>query len=112
MRKPWQWVRLRRVPVPHILANENNRGIWEQHMDYALDRSEQQVRDAIIATDKVPAALVELAEPKSNIPADLAFPTFRAAKELKLSPPQLAQELAARVRFADDALIGSVAAAG
>jgi arginyl-tRNA synthetase len=86
--------------------------MWEQHMDYALDRSEQQVRDAIIATAKVPAALVELAEPKSNIPADLAFPAFRAAKELKLSPPQLAQDLAASVRFADDALIGSVAAAG
>ena len=64
-------------------------------MDYALDRSEQQVRDAIIATDKVPAALIELTEPKPNIPADLALPTFRAAKELKLPPPQLAQELAA-----------------
>ena len=81
-------------------------------MDYALDRSEQQVRDAIIATGKVPAALIELTEPKPNIPADLAFPTFRAAKELKLPPPQLAQELAAAVRFADDALIGAVAAAG
>ncbi len=81
-------------------------------MDYALDRSEQQVRDALIATDKVAPALIELAEPKPNIPADLAFPTFRAAKELKLPPPQLAQELAAAVRFADDALIGSVAAAG
>jgi arginyl-tRNA synthetase len=86
--------------------------MWEQQMDYALDRSEQQVRDAIIATGQVPAALVELAEPKPNIPADLAFPTFRAAKELKLSPPQLAQGLAAAVRFADDALIGAVAAAG
>jgi arginyl-tRNA synthetase len=81
-------------------------------MDYALDRAEQQVRDAIIATGKVPAALVELDEPKPNIPADLAFPTFRAAKELKLPPPQLAQELADTVRFADDALIGAVAVAG
>lgn len=81
-------------------------------MDYALDRFEQQVRDAIIATNKVPAALIELTEPKPNIPADLALPMFRAAKELKLSPPQLAQELAAEVRFADDALIGAVAAAG
>src|SRR6266545_1692838 len=81
-------------------------------MDYALDRSEQQVRDAIIATAKVPAALIELTEPKPNILADLAFPTFRAAKELKLPAPQLAQELAAAVRFADDTLIGAVAAAG
>src|SRR3954467_9408006 len=86
--------------------------MWEQHMDYALDRSDQQVRDAIIATDKVPAALVELTEPKPNIPAHLALPTFRAAKELKLPPPQLAQELAASVRFADDALVGGVTVAG
>jgi arginyl-tRNA synthetase len=84
----------------------------EQQMDYALDRFEQQVRDAILATAKVPAALIELTEPKPNIPADLAFPTFRAAKELKASPPQLAQELAADIRPSDDALIGSVAAAG
>jgi arginyl-tRNA synthetase len=64
--------------------------MWEQQMDYALDRFEQQVRDAIIATGKVPAALIELTEPKPNIPADLALPMFRAAKELKLpaqSPP-------------------------
>ena len=33
-------------------------------MDYALDRSEQQVRDAIIATGQVPTALIELTEPK------------------------------------------------
>src|SRR6266540_467529 len=86
--------------------------MWEQHMDYALDRFEQQVRDAISATGQVPAALIELTEPKPNIPADLALPVFRAAKELKLSPPQLAQELAASVRFVDDTLIGAVAAAG
>lgn len=81
-------------------------------MDYALDRFEQQVRDAIIATGKVPAVLVELTAPKPNIPADLAFPAFRAAKELKLPPQQLAQELAEAVQFADDSLVGGVAAAG
>jgi len=81
-------------------------------MNYALDRFEQQVRDAIIATGKVPAGLVELTAPKPNIPADLAFPAFRAAKELKLPPQQLAQEVAEAVRFADDSLIGGVAAAG
>ncbi|MEO7913497.1 MAG: arginine--tRNA ligase [Roseiflexaceae bacterium] len=81
-------------------------------MDYALDRFEQQVRDAIIATGKVPAALIDLTEPKPNIPADLALPVFRAAKELKLAPPQLAQELAESVRLSDDMLIGAVAAAG
>jgi arginyl-tRNA synthetase len=81
-------------------------------MDYALDRAEQQACDSIIATKKVPAALVELDEPKPNIPADLAFPAFRAAKELKVPAPQLAQELAAELRFGEDALIGAVAAAG
>ena len=81
-------------------------------MDYALDRFEQQVREAIIATEKVPAALIELAAPKPNIPADLAFPSLSRGKGAGLPPPQLAQELAAAVRFADDSLIGGVAAAG
>ncbi|MFL5803063.1 MAG: arginine--tRNA ligase, partial [Roseiflexaceae bacterium] len=81
-------------------------------MDYALDRFEQQVRAAITATGKVPAALIELAAPKPNIPADLAFPAFRAAKELGLAPPKLAQELAEALHFESDSLIGGVAAAG
>jgi len=81
-------------------------------MDYALDRFEQQVRDAIAATGKVPAAQSEVAQPKPNIPADLAFPTFRAAKELGVPPPRLAQELAEAVRFGPDSLAGGVAAAG
>src|SRR5262249_5019849 len=84
----------------------------EHQMNYALDRFEQQVREAIIATGKVPAELVELTTPKPNIPADLAFPTFRAAKELKLSPPQLAQELAAAIHVTEDSLIGGIAATG
>jgi arginyl-tRNA synthetase len=84
----------------------------EQHMNYALDRFEQQVRDAIIATGKLPPLLVDLTSPKPNIPADLAFPTFRAAKELRVPPQQLAQELAGAVTFGDDALVGGVAAAG
>ncbi len=81
-------------------------------MDYALDRFERQVRDAIVATGKVPAALVELTAPKPNIPADLAFPTFRAAKELRVAPPQLAQDLAASVKLEPGALVDGVAAAG
>jgi arginyl-tRNA synthetase len=81
-------------------------------MDYALDRFEQQVRRAIVATGKVRPELIELAQPKPNIPADLAFPTFRAAKELGIAPPQLAQELAAAVHFDPGTLVGGVAAAG
>jgi arginyl-tRNA synthetase len=81
-------------------------------MNYALDRFEQQVRAAIAATGKVPEWLVEVTAPKPNIPADLAFPAFKAAKELRVAPPQLAQDLAAAIRLPADSLIASVAAAG
>src|SRR5262245_37590734 len=81
-------------------------------MDYALDRFEQQVRQAIAATGKVRPELIELAQPKPNIPADLAFPAFRAAKELGIAPPQLAQELATAMHFGSDGLVGSVVATG
>lgn len=81
-------------------------------MDYARDRFEKQVRDAIAATGKVPEPLIDLTAPKPNIPADLAFPAFKAAKELRVPPPQLAQELAAAIEAPADALIGGVAAAG
>jgi arginyl-tRNA synthetase len=81
-------------------------------MDYALDRFEQQVRAAIAATGKVPESLIEVTAPKPNIPADLAFPAFKAAKELRVAPPQLAQELAAAIQLPTDTLIESVAAAG
>jgi arginyl-tRNA synthetase len=81
-------------------------------MDYALDRFEQQARAAIAATGKVPEPLIELAAPKPNIPADLAFPAFKAAKELRTAPPQLAQELAEAIQLPADTLIARAAAAG
>jgi arginyl-tRNA synthetase len=81
-------------------------------MDYTLDRFEQQVRQAIAATGKVRPELIELAQPKSNIPADLAFPAFRAAKEQGIAPPQLAQQLAATIQTGPDTLVSGVAAAG
>jgi arginyl-tRNA synthetase len=81
-------------------------------MDYALDRFEQQVHAAIAATGSVPAELIELTQPKPNIPADLAFPAFRAAKALGVAPPQLAQQLAAALQFAPDSLVERAAATG
>lgn len=81
-------------------------------MEYALDRFEREIHAAISSTGQVPEPFIELATPKPNIPADLAFPVFRVAKEQGTAPPQLAQELAATVRFGSDSLIGRIASAG
>jgi arginyl-tRNA synthetase len=72
----------------------------------------QAARVAIVATGKVPAGLIELVAPKPNIPADLAFPTFRAAKALGVAPSQLAQELASALHFGPQSLVGEATAAG
>ena len=81
-------------------------------MEYALDRFEGEIRAALRDGAGVPAASVELVTPKPTIPADLAFPTFRLARERGVPPSQLAQELAATLRFGPDSLVGTVAAAG
>jgi arginyl-tRNA synthetase len=81
-------------------------------MDYVQERFTAEVKAAIAATGLVPPALIELTTPKSNIPADLAFPAHRAAKERGLAPPQLAAELATAIQPGEGSLIGSVAAAG
>ncbi|MFP4437796.1 MAG: arginine--tRNA ligase [Chloroflexaceae bacterium] len=81
-------------------------------MEYALDRFVAAIQAALSATDQVPAALIDLQTPKPNIPADMAFPTFRVAKELGVAPPKLAQDLAAALQFAPDALVGTVETAG
>lgn len=81
-------------------------------MEYALDRFTAEVKAAIGATGKVPPDLIDVQTPKANVPADLAFPAFRAARELKVAPPQLAQELAAALRFVPDSLVGEVATVG
>ncbi|NJN67659.1 MAG: arginine--tRNA ligase [Chloroflexaceae bacterium] len=83
-------------------------------MNYALDRFAAEVRSVISASGKVPEALIEVQVPKPSIPADLCFPTFRAAKEVGMDAPRLAQELAAAVSGAvpPDSLIGEVSAVG
>lgn len=81
-------------------------------MDYALERFTQEVKAAIAATGRVDPTLIETTTPKPNIPADLAFPAFRAAKELRLPPQQLAAELAAAISIPAGSLIGKVEAAG
>lgn len=79
-------------------------------MHYAFARFVTEVHTAIAATGKVPVELIETTTPRPNIPADLAFPVFKAAKALGVPPPQLAAELAALI--APDGLIGAVTAAG
>ncbi|NJN17744.1 MAG: arginine--tRNA ligase [Oscillochloris sp.] len=79
-------------------------------MDYPLTQFSAEVTAAIAATGKVDPALIELTTPRANIPADLAFPAFKAAKALGVAPPQLAAELAAAIM--PGGLIGAVEAAG
>ena len=81
-------------------------------MSYALERFTAEVQQAIAATGKIAATLIETTTPKANIPTDLAFPAFKAAKELGLNAPQLAQNLAAAIVLPPESLIGSVTAAG
>jgi arginyl-tRNA synthetase len=81
-------------------------------MDYALDRFAADIRAALTDQAQIPAELVELVSPKPNIPADLAFPTFRLARERGESAPELARGLADMLRFAPDSLVGSATAAG
>jgi hypothetical protein len=52
-------------------------------MKYALDRFEEEVRAAIVATGKLPADQIELTTPKPTIPADLAFSARRRSRALR-----------------------------
>jgi arginyl-tRNA synthetase len=81
-------------------------------MQYTLDRFAAEIREALIATNLLPADAIELAEPKANVPADLALPCFKAAKQTGMAPPQLAQQLANAIQFGPDSLVGGVQAAG
>jgi arginyl-tRNA synthetase len=81
-------------------------------MNYAIDEFQREAREAILATKMASARLVELSSPKSDVPADLAFPTFRLAKELGAPPGQVAGQLLSRLRFGPDSLVGGATVAG
>jgi arginyl-tRNA synthetase len=81
-------------------------------MNYALDQFTAEVNAAIAATGRIPSGMVELQTPKPNVPADLSFPAFRAAKQLGVKPPDLAQQLADTIQLPADSLIGEVVAMG
>ena len=81
-------------------------------MEYAFDRFEQDVRDALERQARVPGNLVEVVTPKPGIPADLAFPTFRLARERGVPAPHLAQDLAATLHFGPTSLVRAATAVG
>src|SRR5919199_670597 len=81
-------------------------------MEYALDRFEDEARAALEATGLVAPELIDLSEPKANVPADLSFPCFRAAKAQGRNPAELAAELAQNVPLGQDSLVGEAHAAG
>jgi arginyl-tRNA synthetase len=81
-------------------------------MEYALDRFVREAHAVVASANLVDEHLIELVTPKPNIPADLAFPTFRAAKEAGIAPPQLAQRIVEKAQVPAGSLIGSVEATG
>ena len=84
----------------------------EGGMEYALDRFVREAHAVVASANLVDKHLIELVTPKPNIPADLAFPTFRAAKEAGIAPPQLAQRIVEKAQVPAGSLIGSVVATG
>ena len=57
-------------------------------MEYTLDRLHRQAREAILATGLANHEHIELVAPKPNIPADVAMPVFKAARDRQVPPPQ------------------------
>ena len=63
-------------------------------MQYTFDRLREQTTEILASTGLVAAQAVTLTEPKPNIPADVAFPTFQAARASDTpNPAQFAQQL-------------------
>jgi arginyl-tRNA synthetase len=81
-------------------------------VEYTLDRLHRQAREAILATGLANHEHIELVAPKPNIPADVAMPVFKAARDRQVPPPQLAQQLAGAVSIPVDSLLAAVVAAG
>ena len=65
-------------------------------MEYALERLRVQCATLLTETGLVAPELIILTDPKPNIPADIAFPTFQAARSAGVNnPAEFAQKLAA-----------------
>lgn len=81
-------------------------------MNYALDRFAAEVRQCIAETGLIHDNEIELQVPKANVPADLCFPAFRAAKQRKQPPPAIASSLVECTQPPANSLIGEITQAG
>ena len=82
-------------------------------MNYALDRLHAECAELLTETGLLGEFVPTLSEPKPNIPADLAFPAFQAARDLGAgNPAAFAARLAEAVQTRPGGLVGRVEAAG
>ena len=81
-------------------------------VEYAIDRFERAVQEALAATGLVPEDALVVERPKAGIAADLTFAAFRVARQRGVPPPQLAAEIATSVRFEPESLAGTMSQAG
>jgi len=80
---------------------------------YVYDRLREEAIALLTATGLVTRAAVTLATPKPNIPADLSFPVFAAAKAAGAqNPNDFSRRIAEEARPVAGSLIGKVEAAG
>ena len=82
-------------------------------MDYTFDRLRAQATQILAGTGLVSEGDVNLVAPKPNIPADLAFPVFAAAKAANAgNPVDFARRIAEAATIPADSLVGRVEPAG
>jgi arginyl-tRNA synthetase len=80
--------------------------------EYALDRFEREIREAVLATGMVEEKEFSLLSPPPEVPADLGMPCFVLARRLRRAPAAIAADLAQQVSPPRDSLVGTVSAAG
>lgn len=83
-------------------------------MNYTYDRLRAEAEGVLTATGLLPeGTVISLVTPKPNIPADLAFPVFAAAKTAgENNPNAFAQRLVEAARLSEGSLLGRVEALG
>ncbi len=82
-------------------------------MKYAFERLRAQTTALLTQTGLVATEAITLTDPKPNIPADLAFPTFQAARAAGAgNPAEFAKKLTQAVELNDDSLVGKIEATG